>query len=89
MTIPIFVLVSLLAGWCGTVPRLPFTLPPIPKPPRPICPVCGVVGAFGGLGLSAFATQGFTVETSLVSLILLGVIGGRFLGDLYVGYVKK
>ena len=81
--------VSMLAGWCGTVP---IVLPPLeiefPKP-RPICKVCLTVSAFAGLVLAAAVTQGFTTEASVLSVAVLGYIGGRVASDVYNGFFKK
>ncbi len=78
------IIVVLLAGWCGTEPRI---LPPVkidfpPKPPV-TCKVCLAIGSFGGFVLAYAATNGFAGDGSLLTTTALGFVGGRVASNVY------
>ena len=80
-------LLALIAGWCGTpYPRrwrVPWPFPPIPDPRPPGCSVCGnVLGAIGGIVLYAIVASVFPNEAGVVTSLVTGFVGGRFLNEI-------
>ena len=86
MTVTLTIL-AFIAGWCGTpYPRrwrFPWPWPPPPPEPDPICPVCGnILGAIGGIVLYAIISSVLPNEVGVVTSLVSGFVGGRFLNDI-------
>jgi len=87
-----FMLISALAGWCGTLypgwlrellKHLPQPHPPEPDPWRRR----SIISAFAGLA-SGFAVNSFIIDSEnvtasvLIAFVVSGFVAGRFVGNI-------
>lgn len=78
-----------LVGWCGTPPR-PWPWPPPPPGPDPWPwwrnPVLGIIGGIAGgyLATALFGSEGMMLAQSFGALA-----GGRIVGELGGGLMKR